>query len=196
MSLVLASGSSIRHKILNDAKIPFECLVGDDDEPAPNPGESAEDYVCRAAEAKAKGAWKAHSKSRDLSKSMIIGCDQVVRFRGEILRKVTEAEAAIERLMAFGEEDHELVNGMAVVENGVVTVRRNEIVRLKCRALSRAQIETYVNREQPFSSVACYFLEGEGIKMIERFEGNFFTALGLPLLAVTDLLAKRQCPLY
>lgn len=196
MSLVLASGSSIRHKILNDAKIPFECLVGEADEPGPNPGESAEDYVCRAAEAKAMGAWEAHHKKHDLSKSMIIGCDQVVRFRGEILRKVTETEAAIERLLAFGEEDHELVNGMAVIENGQVTVRRNEIVRLKCRALSREQIETYVNREKPFSSVACYFLEGEGIKLIELFEGNFFTALGLPLLAVTDLLAERQIPLY
>lgn len=196
MSLILASGSSIRHKILNDAKIPFECLVGASDEPGPNPEESAEDYVCRAAEAKAMGAWEAHCESRDLSKSMIIGCDQVVRFRGQILRKVKEPEAAIERLLAFGEEDHELVNGLAIVENGEVTVRRHEIVRLRCRALPREQIETYVQREQPFSSVACYFLEGEGIKLIERFEGNFFTALGLPLLTVTELLSEKGIALY
>jgi septum formation protein len=196
MELVLASTSSIRRKVLTDAKVPFRCLIGEGSEPDPEPGESARDYVLRAAEAKATICWESHHKSEDLSQSLILGCDQVVNFRGKILRKVKDSQSAVDRLMAFSEEDHELVNGLVMIENGQVVVRRNEIVTLRCRPLARIQIERYVEREQPYSSVACYFLEGEGIKLIEKFDGDFFAALGLPVRALVGMLSDRGVDLY
>jgi septum formation protein len=196
MKLILASESSIRKKILRDARIPFRCLIGAGEEPSPKDGERAEDYVLRAAEAKALNCWDSHNESAKLSGEIILGCDQVVRFRGQILRKVQSLDKAIERLLAFSEEKHELVNGLVAVENGQVTVRRHEVVRLKVRSLDRSQVKKYIEREKPLSSVACYFLEGEGIKLIDSFEGNFFTALGLPVLAVSDLLLSRGMSLF
>lgn len=189
MRLILASGSAIRRKILDDAGIPFEVLKGNGEEVAPAPGEDAVSYVTRCAAEKALDCWRAHGEA--LAGARIIGCDQVVRFEGEILRKVRSDEEAIARLASFRGKTHELVNGFAIVEGGELRVERHRIVTLTMRELPLAEIEAYIALERPLSSVACYFLEGQGMKLVAELDGDYFSALGLPLSFVVDELLER-----
>jgi len=194
MDLVLASTSAIRKKILTEAGVSFRSLVGDGPEPDPRPREGAEDYVVRCAEAKARACWAKHGG--ELGSAVVLGGDQVVRFRGQILRKVSTPADAIDRLMAFQTSPHELVNGLVLLVDGEVALRHTGQVTLGVRRLSRSQIERYVQREQPLASVACYFLEGEGIKLIDRFDGDYHAALGLNVRLVVDFLLERGVELF
>jgi septum formation protein len=192
--LVLASGSSIRHKILRDAGIEFEVLTGIGEEPSPTSGEDAETYVVRCAEEKARACWEAHATG--LENATIIGCDQVVRFEGKILRKLDSLSAAVDRLMDLQGGPHELVNGFVALERGGVLVRRKSIVTLRMRRFERHEIEAYINDEKPLSSVACYYLEGKGMKLIRELHGDFHAALGLPLRYVVDLLCDKGARIF
>jgi septum formation protein len=195
MDLVLASSSSIRKQLLRAAGLPFLSLLGDADEPAPSSGEAAEDYVMRCAEAKARGALRCHRERLD--EALIIGCDQVVRFEGRILRKVDRASQAIARLVALQAAPHELVGGLAIIDQaGAIRRRSHSIVRVALRSLSTAQVSRYVTREMPLSSVACYYLEGEGFKLIERLDGDYHSALGLPLSDIISTLAETGHALF
>ena len=189
MDLVLASNSAIRQKILTDAGIAFRHLTGDGPEPDPQPGESAEDYVVRCAEAKAVACWSKHGAQ--LGEAIVLGCDQVVRFRGQILRKVSTRLDAVNRLMAFQTSPHELINGLVLLADGTAVLRHVGQVTLTVRQLSRPQVERYVEREQPLASVACYFLEGEGIKLIQQLDGDYHSALGLNVRLVLDFLLQH-----
>lgn len=194
MELILASRSAIRQRILRDARLPFRVLTGADAEPDPDPDECAASYVSRCAEAKARACAREHAA--ELDGDIILGCDQVVRFRGAILRKLTRFEDAADRLMALQEEPHALVNGLAFLRDGALVARRVCEVTLQLRPLPRELIEAYLRRERPLSSVACYFLEGEGIKLMSRLDGDIFSALGLPVRDVTDLLLELGFPIF
>lgn len=190
--LVLASGSSIRRTILENAGIPFRVRAASSDEPDPIAGEDAEAYVLRAAEAKARAALGEHP---DIGSDLVIGCDQVVRFEGRILRKVATPEAAVERLAQLATGPHELVNGLVILRRESiadrVALRTSSIVRLRLRPLPRPVLERYIALERPLSSVACYFLEGAGMTLIEELAGDWFSALGLPLRPVVSTLLEH-----
>jgi len=194
VTLVLASGSAIRAQILKDAGLPFEVLTGSTPEPGPLPGEDAETYVLRCAEAKARAAYDEHKEA--IAGRMLIACDQVVELEGRILRKVSSPEQAVERLMSFQELPHELVNGIAILVSGKLLRASISRVRLSLRRLPREQVAAYVAEESPLSSVACYYLEGRGIKLIESMTGSWHSALGLPIFPILDELRARGMALY
>lgn len=195
-SLVLASTSSIRKKILTDAGLSYRCLPGPNDEPGPKTGESAADYVLRAAQFKALDAWQHWHLKEDLRDALIVGSDQVVEFQSEILRKVQTLDQAIDRLLSLQAAPHALVNGLAMVLNGELVHSQNARVELTMRPLPRSQVKAYIDAERPLSSVACYYLEGQGIKLIQSLQGSFFAALGLPLMPILDQLTAGGYKLY
>ena len=67
-----------------------------------------------------------------------------------------------------------------------------ETIEVTMRALTLSQVSQYTMMESPLSSVACYYLESKGIQLIKNIKGSFFTALGLPLLALMDFLSDYQ----
>lgn len=183
---VLASGSAIRKRILDDAGLAYEAVPAPMDEPRPRSGEVAEHYVLRAAEAKALAV------STLRPGKLVVGCDQVVAFDGKILTKVETQDAACERLQILSGNEHFLVNGMVLVGPDGGIMRHLEVVQLTMRTLDERTIRDYVERENPLSSVACYFLEGRGLQLIEDMQGSFHSALGLPVLSLMSLLERMD----
>lgn len=181
---VLASGSAIRKRILDDAGLDYEAIPSPAEEPRPRPGESAEAYVVRVAELKAAAV--AALRPGEL----VVGCDQVVAFDGNVLTKVTTLEEAHQRLRLLSGKEHFLVNGLVLLAPGGEVMRHLEVVTVHMRELPDAVIARYLAEENPLSSVACYFLEGRGIRLIEDLEGSFHSALGLPLLSLMSLLER------
>lgn len=181
---VLASGSAIRRRILDEAGLSYEAVPCPGEEPRPRQGESAEAYVLRVAELKAVAV------SALRPGKLVVGCDQVVAFDGNVLTKVTSLEEAHQRLRLLSGKEHFLVNGMVLIGPTGEVLRHLEVVQVQMRELTDEAIAAYLAAENPVSSVACYFLEGRGIRLIEDLEGSFHSALGLPLLSLMSLLER------
>lgn len=183
---ILASTSTIRKKILDQAGLTYICKKPVSEEPRANKEISTIDYVKICAQQKAREI------SNTTPEHLICGCDQSVAFQSQTLNKVANLEECIERLITFSGKSHQLVNGLSIFKNGRELFYHTEIVNISFRNISKEQIIEYVRDEKPLSSVACYYLEGKGIQLIKNIEGNFFTALGLPLFALLDFLNDYQ----
>ena len=122
--------------------------------------------------------------------SYVVGADQILECGGRWFDKPEDPAAARETLMALRGREHQLVNGVTVDLNGDEVWQHLETASLTMRPVSDAFIETYIAEESPdiLASVGAYRLEQRGAQLFERIEGDYFTILGLPLLALLEFL--------
>lgn len=191
-ALILASASEIRQTLLRQAGIPFKAHAARIDEATitaamSDEGGTARDIADALAEFKAR---KIAAKHPD---AMVIGCDQVLEFRGNLLSKPTGLEDAISQLIMLRGQQHKLLSAIVVYENGEPVWRHVGQVRLLMRDLSDDYIAKYMSRNWPgiADSVGSYKLEQEGSRLFSRIEGDYFTVLGLPLLELVGFLTQR-----
>ena len=183
--LVLASGSSMRAKILTQAGYDFVVVKPDDQaEPDPVQNEPAADYVLRAARE------KGFNVASRRPEALIVAADQVVEFEGGILRKTAGYTQALERLQNLSGRTHFLVGAWLLIRQGAVIAQGVNRVAVTLHQLQRDEVSAYLKREKPYSSVACYFLEGEGIRLVDKLEGCYFSALGLALPDIQRVLRR------
>ena len=183
---ILASTSSIRKKILDQAGLRYQCVKPLIEEPRGNGFTSPEAYVKLCAQQKAKEVSLLHPSQ------LVAGCDQTVYFESKILNKAANNEECIQRLMSYSGKSHSLVNGLSFFYNGKEVHYHAETIEVTMRILTLPQVTKYTLEETPLSSVACYYLEAKGIQLIKNINGSFFTALGLPLFALMDFLSEYQ----
>ncbi|MDR5868257.1 Maf family protein [Halomonas koreensis] len=183
--LILASGSRHRRQLLDRLGLPYAWESPDIDE-TPRPGESPEALVHRLSLAKAErlaGDWDDH---------LIIGSDQVAVFAGETLGKPADEAAARAQLARFSGRRVSFVTGLALIDtrhgSHRVCHERFEVV---FRELGETEIARYVDRERPLDCAGSFRMEGLGIALFERLEGDDPNALiGLPLIRLCQLLRE------
>ncbi|HET8791877.1 MAG TPA: Maf family protein [Modicisalibacter sp.] len=183
--LVLASGSRWRRQLLDRLGIPFAWASPDIDE-TPHPNEAPEALVHRLA------LTKAERIAGDYPDHLVIGSDQVAVFDGAILGKPGNAATARANLARFSGQRVRFITGLAVVDTSRAWHRVcHERFDVVFRELSDAEIERYVAREQPFDSAGSFRMEGLGITLFERLEGDDpNTLIGLPLIRLCALLRE------
>jgi septum formation protein len=179
--LVLASQSRARQMLLDHAGLAFEAVPADIDERAIQqksgllqPGEIA---ALLAQE-------KALYISAKLPDRYVIGADQTLALGTRMFSKPAGRAQAAEQLRALAGNTHELHSGVAVALGGNVLFSEVAIARMTMRPLSGDEIRSYLDAagEAVTTSVGAYQLEGLGVHLFERIEGDHFTILGLPLL--------------
>ncbi|MCH9825139.1 MAG: Maf family protein [Alphaproteobacteria bacterium] len=187
--IVLASGSAIRGQMLSNAGIAFEAIVPRVDEEMIKIALQAEkatprDIADALAETKAR---KIGGKHPD---KLVIGCDQVLDFDGQLLSKPQTPEEAREQLKALRGKRHSLLSAVVVYHELEPLWRHVGQVRLYMRDISDSYLNEYVDRNWPSlqSSVGGYKLEEEGVRLFSRIEGDYFTILGLPLIEMINYL--------
>jgi septum formation protein len=190
MRLILASGSATRSSLLQAAGVPFEVRASTVDEravetPLIAAGKSPAEVALALAEAKALEV------SRLEPEALVIGADQTLDFTGALWVKPASPAAAREQLALLSGHTHQLHSAVALAEQGAVTWRHVDTARLTVRTLSDAAIDAYLAAagERVTASVGAYQIEGFGIRLFEKIEGDHFTILGLPLL---PLLARLR----
>jgi septum formation protein len=188
-ALILASTSAIRRSVLAAAGLAFASVSPGVDEEAIKAEHDAEGP---AAIAERLAAVKAETASRDVD-GLVIGADQTLDLDGALFDKVANVPAARERLLALRGRTHQLHAAVAVAERGAVVWRERVSPRLTMRAFSDGFLDAYLDRngEAALTSVGCYHLEGEGVQLFERIEGDYFAILGLPLLGLLGFLRDR-----
>lgn len=191
MTLVLASGSASRRRMLEAAGLVFEVDVPRVDEDAAKASLRAEGLKPRD-QADALAELKTLSISRR-RQGFVIGGDQMLAIEGETLDKpkdMAEARAHLERLRG---KAHQLMCAAVVAKEGAIIWRHVDTPRLKMRHFSDAFIDRYLAEagEAVLSSVGAYQLEGLGAQLFERVEGDYFSVLGLPLLPLLAFLREH-----
>ncbi|MEO0862146.1 MAG: nucleoside triphosphate pyrophosphatase [Pseudomonadota bacterium] len=187
--LTLASSSATRQMLLRNAAIPFEAMPARVDEPMVKDALLAEGHSPRNV-ADALAELKALRVQRP---GLILGCDQVAALGAEVLGKPSDKDGAIAQLTKLSGTRHKLHSAAVLVEDGKPIWRHIGDVTLQMRALSADYIADYVTRnwQEIRHSAGAYTIEGEGARLFHRVDGDYFSVLGLPLLALIDVLVTR-----
>jgi septum formation protein len=191
--VILASGSSIRQQLLRSANVDYEVSIARIDEASIKDALTAEGAPPRdIADALAEG--KARKVSLKRPDALVIGCDQVLSFKGRIVSKPATIEEARTQLNTLNGERHKLMSAVVIYENGEPKWRHIGEARLQMKQNSQAYLEDYLARnwESVKSSVGGYKLEEEGVRLFSRVDGDYFHVLGLPLLELLSYLGQRE----
>ncbi len=189
--LVLASQSKARQMLLAKAGIAFESDPADIDERAVqvSSGLSAPGDV-----ASLLAREKAFSVSNLRPTRYVIGADQTLALGPRIFNKPAGREQAADQLRALAGHRHELHAAIAVARVGKLLFEYVSVARMTMRPLRDADIESYLDAagDAVTTSVGAYQLEGLGVHLFERIEGDHFTILGLPLLPLFAFLRSEH----
>jgi septum formation protein len=189
--LILASQSRARQMLLANAGLAFKAIPADIDErslqqhsKASAPGEIA--------------ALLAREKARYVSERNtghhVIGADQTLALGNRLFNKPQGRAAAAEQLRALSGQTHELHSAIAVALDGKIMFEAVAVARMSMRPLGGDDIRLYLDEagEAVTTSVGAYQLEGLGVHLFERIEGDHFTILGLPLLPLLAFFRRER----
>jgi septum formation protein len=189
--LVLASKSDVRGKMLAAAGLRFEIRPAQIDERATEAEAGGGEA---AAVARLLARAKAGAVARTLPGRMVLGADQTLaRGQKRFFKPASRAEAA-EQLRALRGRTHELHSAVALVRDGEVLFDCVDSARLTMRNISDRFLEDYLDMAggAALASVGAYQLEGLGIHLFDKVDGDFFTILGLPLLPLLAYLRQNK----
>jgi septum formation protein len=185
--LILASGSSRRHLLIDQLNLAYRVCVSNIDENTVV-GELPEDYVCRMARTKAQAI--SQLIGQDLSTNQVIlAADTIIALDGEILGKPKNVQHAKYTLQKLSDNKHDVLTALHVEsqEGEFQKVVRSSV---KFKLLDDNVIETYCLTAEPYDKAGAYAIQGAGASFIEYLSGSYTNVVGLPLLAVCELLKK------
>ncbi len=189
--LILASQSRARQTVLANAGIDFEAVPADIDERA----------VQQASRLSAPGeiaALLAREKALSVSVRhpgrIVVGADQTLALGFVLFSKPANRTQAREQLRALAGHSHELHSAVAVARDEEIMFEATSVARMTMRQLGEAEIDAYLHEagRAVTSSVGAYQLEGLGVHLFERIEGDHFSILGLPLLQLLAFLRSER----
>ncbi len=187
--VVLASTSRYRRALLERLGMPFECADPHTGETA-RPGEAPAQTALRLAGAKARAV------APLFPDALVIGSDQVASCDGMRLDKPGSYENALRQLTALSGKTASFDTAVVLLDTKTqIQADRLVVCRVTFRSLTAQQINDYLRREQPYDCAGSAKAEGLGITLIARIETEDPTSLiGLPLIALTELLADSGAP--
>ena len=193
--MILASKSPYRTALLRNAGLSFESRdAGIDErsvEMALGPDVLPEDRAQILAQT------KAISVSEKYPDALVLGCDQILSLPGslgdEILHKAVDFEAARANLLKLSGKTHTLHSALALAMKGEIVWSLTVPAYMTMRRLDPGFVGRHLAMagDAILGSVGCYQIEGAGVQLFERIEGDYWTIIGLPLLPLLAELRFR-----
>lgn len=186
-TLILASSSIYRRELLQKLQIPFSTISPKIDE-TPLAGEKPHETALRLAQEKAKKIGESHPHA------LVIGCDQVATLDGEQLGKPGNHKNATKQLQTMRGREVTFYSALCLYNAATGNMQAENVPYLvRFRQLTDAQIENYLNKEQPYQCAGSAKSEGLGVALIERMLGEDPNALiGLPLIKLVNMLKNEH----
>lgn len=189
--VILASQSPYRAALLRNAGLKFETAAPEIDERAveaalDESGTGPDDLAAILAETKAGAVSENHREA------VVIGCDQVLSLDGAVLHKCGDMTEARQRLLQLSGKTHHLNTAAVIAVGGETQWRHVEICRMTMRRLDPAFVGRHLSEtgDAVLGSVGAYHYEGRGIQLFDRIDGDYFSIVGLPLLALLRQLRE------
>ncbi|CAN7490629.1 Maf-like protein [Rhizobium rhizogenes] len=191
MPLILASSSPFRRMLMENAGLHFQAITADIDEraieaPLEQDGAGPDAVALVLAKAKAKEV------SDRFPGSLVIGSDQTMSLGSQVFHKPKTMAEAENHLQSLSGKTHRLNSGITLALNGDIIWEHVSHAELTMRDLSAEFIHRHLTRvgDKALSSVGAYQLEGEGIQLFSKIDGDYFTILGLPMLPLLQKLRE------
>jgi septum formation protein len=184
--LVLASASPRRRELLAASGYCFEVVPSNTDE-IPLPGESPAVFAQRVAREKAYDVAGRHPDS------CVLAADTVVVVNGALFGKPADRNDARRMLQALSGRVHRVLTAVALIPSGAALEAVLVESTVEFRQLTAAEIEVYLDSEEPYDKAGAYAVQGEAGKFVASVRGSYSNVIGLPIEAVTELL-RRHLP--
>jgi septum formation protein len=179
---VLASGSPRRADVLRQLGLAADVRPAEVEETY-LAGETPGGHVERLARAKAEAV-----AARDPS-ALVVGGDTVVVIDGRVLSKPSDADDAVETLLALAGRPHEVFTALALAgASGTLTAVARATVRF--RRFDRDTARRYVDSGEPLDKAGAYGIQGLGAALVDSIDGDYYCVVGFPVGAFLDLLAR------
>ena len=190
-SIILASKSRVRSRLLKQAGVNFLVRLPNVDEAAIK---KKAGNVSTKKLARNLAETKARQVSADFNDALVIGADQVLECQGVFFDKPAEQKAAREHLLKLRGKTHQLTSSVCVAQRGEIVWCHTECADMTMLNFSNDFIEYYLETagDNIQASVGAYQLEDIGIQLFESIKGDYFTILGLPLLPLLGFLRTKN----
>jgi len=190
--VILASGSAVRRQLLARAGLDIEVMPARIDEDSVRAALLAEAAPPEEI-AETLASLKASRVAAKRPEGLVIGCDQILAHRNEILGKPETLDEARDQLRRMRGGTHHLLSAVVVYDDLQPLWRHVGKVALTMRPFSDHFLDEYLARnwDSVRDCVGAYKLEEEGVRLFSRIEGDYFDVLGLPLLPLLTFLTTR-----
>ena len=182
MHLILASQSPRRKEILEKLNMPFEVIPSTFEE------DMTQDITpSELVQILAEG--KATQVAKDYPEAVVIGSDTLVSFQGRVLGKPSSTAEATTMLQSLQGQENQVLTGLCIMQYATgfkQSLVETTTVQMAC--MTEEEISSYVSSGEPMDKAGAYALQGYGAVFIEKIEGDFFSAMGLPLRRVYQVL--------
>ncbi len=189
MKIILASASPRRRDLMDLAKIDYEAIVSDFNEKV-DENLSLQEQSKEIAYGKARSVFEHTQGDR-----AIIGADTLVIANGKKYGKAQSKQEAIYMLQELQGKMHSIYTSLAIlIEEQGKYKEYKELYEVKVfvKSMTEEDIENYVDSEQPFFCAGSYAIQGFFAVFIEKIQGDYATALGLPIGRVYDILKENN----
>lgn len=187
-SLVLASGSAARARILKNAGLAFQVAAADIDESrVQSSGLDPREVADELARAKALHVAARHPGA------LVIGADQVLYMDGRLFTKAGSGAEAKRTLAELSGRAHTLRSSVAIARDAEILWSHAAEAHMHMHDFDGGFLDAYMRAAGPAltRSVGCYEYEGAGAWLFDKIEGDYFTVLGLPLLPLLGFLKTQ-----
>ncbi len=186
MKIILASSSPYRKKLLNPLIPNVVCISPQIDESSRDK-EPPQDYVRRLA------LEKAEYVAQKQSDCLVIGSDQCAELDGKIITKPNDPAAAFTQLSAASNKNVKFYTGLCLYNAKKNTYQLTfDTYEVKFRTLTKQQIHSYLQKDQPYDCAGSFKAEGLGIALFEALQGKDpNTLIGLPLIELVTMLKNE-----
>ncbi len=188
MRIVLASASPRRLELLERLGKPFDIVPAGTEEFV-NPGTAPAQAIRQIARQKA-----ATVAAADRSEGLVIGADTAVVLGSEVLGKPSDREAALRMLWRLRGQTHQVVTGLAIVENPSGNCAVSHVTTaVTMHAFTDREMEKYVSSGESDDKAGAYAIQGSGGELVESIQGCYLNVVGLPLCELSRMLSAVGC---
>ena len=192
-SIILASRSGIRKKILEENNIKCEIIPSNIDEDSIKESLIKEKAIPEII-SKNLAELKANKISEKKPNELVLGADSVIDLNGKLISKPTNRDEAFNILQKLNGQKHRLISSVCISKNGSMIWNYMDASTLTMKQLDSDEIKSYLAKikDKELYAYNVYQIEGEGRSLFSKIEGDESTIMGLPIKQIKEYLIKYE----